>query len=247
MMMSSGSKTDRQRAVVALFEQFANVGKAMSSPGRLLLLELLAQGEKSVETLANLTGLQVKNTSAQLKVLRGAHLVESRRDGQRILYRLASEEVGAFWLALRALAMKQFAEARDIVERHFGDPDGLDPIRRESLIARVRRGEVVLIDVRPEDEYAAAHIPGARSVPLADFTQRMPRLPKNKEIVAYCRGPYCDLAIEAVATLRQRGYRATLFEDGVPEWRDAGLPVEQGIVPEGARSRPQRSSRKKRS
>jgi rhodanese-related sulfurtransferase/predicted transcriptional regulator len=218
----------KRAAKDAVYAELARAAKALASPRRLELLDLLAQGEKSVETLAAQADLAVKNTSAQLKVLRSARLVEFRKQGQRALYRLASDDVERFWLALREFAERQYAEIREIAERFYADPDGLAPIDRASLLARARRGEVVVVDVRPADEFAAGHLPGARSIPVAELAKRIASLPKDREIVAYCRGPYCVYALEAVALLRARGFRATRLEEGVPEWRQAGLPVEAG-------------------
>jgi rhodanese-related sulfurtransferase len=221
----------------ALYEEFARIGKAASSPRRLELLDLLSQGEKSVETLAEQADLTVKNTSAQLKVLRGARLVETRKSGQRVFYRLANQEVFRFWMALQTLGEAQYAELRDISERYYSDPDGLVSIDRETLVNRVRRGDVVVIDVRPEDEYLAGHLPNARSVPIAELTKRLEALPKEKEIVAYCRGRYCVYAIDAVAVLRKNGFRAHRFEESVQQWSEAGRPVERGsseVIPAAA-------------
>lgn len=212
----------------ALYEEFARMGKAVSSPRRLELLDLLSQGEKAVETLAEQADLTVKNTSAQLKVLRSARLVETRKSGQRVFYRLANREVFRFWMSLQTLGEAQYAELRDISERYYSDPDGLVPIDRETLADRARRGDVVVIDVRPEDEYLAGHLPGARSIPIAELTKRLESLPKKKEIVAYCRGRYCVYAIDAVAALRKKGFRALRFEESVQQWGEAGLPVERG-------------------
>lgn len=221
--------SDQKRAIKdALYEEFARVGKAVSSPHRLELLDLLAQGEKPVEMLAEQAALTVKNASAQLKVLRNARLVESRKDGQRVYYRVASRDVVRFWMALRDLGEVQYAEVRDIADRHFSDPDGIPSLDRETLSRRMQSGDVVVIDVRPHDEYAAGHIPGAVSVPLASLEKSLGSLPKTKEIVAYCRGRYCVYALDAVAFLRRRGYRAVRFEDSVADWREAGFSVETG-------------------
>ena len=230
--MAQGAKnlsrhSQKRRVKNALYEEFARVGKAVASPRRLELLDLLSQGEKSVETLAEQASLGVKNASAQLKVLRAARLVETRRDGQRVLYRLANEGVARFWLSLRALGEAQYAEVARIAAQFFADPDGLKPIDRSTLVTRARRGEVVVIDVRPADEYVAGHIPGARSIPVAELEKRLTSLPKDRDIVAYCRGPYCVFAIEAVELLRRRGYRALRLEDGVHEWLAGGLPIER--------------------
>jgi rhodanese-related sulfurtransferase len=220
-------QAEKRRVKNALYEEFARVGKAVASPRRLELLDLLSQGEKSVEVLAEQANLGLKNASAQLKVLRAARLVEARRDGQRVLYRLATDGVARFWLSLRALGEVQYAEVRRIAEQFFADPDGLAPIDRAKLVARLRRGEVILIDVRPADEYATGHLPGALSVPIDELEKKLTLLPKGREVIAYCRGRYCVFAVDAVALLRKRGYRALRFEDGIHEWREAGLPVER--------------------
>ena len=212
----------------ALYEQFARVGKVVAHPKRIELLELLAQGEHSVEALATATGMGVTNTSAQLQVLRQARLVESRKDGTRVLYRTASDNVPRFLVTLRELARARLAEVNDVVRDYFDARDDLEPVSRGGLLERVMRNEVALIDVRPADEYAQGHIPGAISVPLADLDRHMRKLRKRTEVVAYCRGPYCVLAPEAVQRLRARGFKARRLQDGMPEWRLAGLPVAAG-------------------
>jgi rhodanese-related sulfurtransferase/DNA-binding transcriptional ArsR family regulator len=212
----------------ALYEQFARVGKGVSSPQRLELLDLLCQGEKSVETLANQAGLTVKNTSAHLRVLRGARLVETRKEAQYVYYRLADELVCAFFLALRDLAEKRLAEVREVSREYFRGTDRMSPVDRQLLLERVRSGEVTVLDVRPGDEFRAGHIPGARSVPLDELRHTLRSIPRDQEIVAYCRGPYCVLALEAVELLQAEGYRAVRLEDGVADWRAAGLPIERG-------------------
>lgn len=226
--MSAMTPEKKREVKNALYEEFARIGKAASSPRRLELLDLLSQGEKSVETLAEQTGLTVKNTSAQLKVLRSARLVDTRKSGQHVFYRLAHQEVFRFWMALQTLGEAQYAELRDISKRYYSDPNGMVPIDRKTLVSRAHRGDVVVIDVRPEDEYLAGHLPGARSIPMAELTKRLRSLPKEKEIVAYCRGRYCVYAIDAVAVLRKNGFRAVRFEESVPQWGEAGLPIEQG-------------------
>ena len=220
--------SDKRAIKNALYEEFARVGKALSSPHRLEILDLLSQGEKSVEALAEHAGLTVGNASAQLKLLRAARLVERRREGQRIYYRLADAEVANFWLSLRDLAENRYAELRSLAERFFSDPDGAAPVDRKSLLARARRGDVTVIDVRPADEFTAGHIAGARSIPYSELRDRLATLPKTKEIVAYCRGRYCVFAIDAVAMLRKNGFRASRLEDSVHDWRNAGLPIEAG-------------------
>ena len=212
----------------ALYEQFARVGKVVAHPKRIELLELLSQGERSVDSLASATGMGVTNTSAQLQVLRQARLVESRKDGTRVLYRAASDDVPRFLVALRELARARLAEVNDVVRDYFDARDELEPVSRGGLLERVLRNEVALIDVRPAEEYAQGHIPGAVSVPLAELDRHMRKLRKKTEVVAYCRGPYCVLAPEAVERLRARGFTARRLEDGMPEWRLAGLPVAAG-------------------
>jgi rhodanese-related sulfurtransferase len=218
---------DKRAFKDALYQQFARIGAAVSSPKRLEILDLLCQGEKSVEVLAEQAALTIGNASAHLKALKAARLVETRREGQFIFYRVADPAVCEFWLALRGLGEKRLAEVRDVAREYFTDRDQLSPLDKRQLLARARKGDVILVDVRPEDEYLAGHLPFARSIPAAELERKLSTLPKGREVVAYCRGPYCVWAYEAVSLLRRRGYRATRFEDGVAEWRSAGLPVEQ--------------------
>ena len=207
----------------------AQTGKAVASPQRLELLDLLAQGPRTVEVLARETSQTLANTSQHLQVLRGAHLVEAEKRGLYVTYRLAGEEVTRFCLALRQLAESRTEELKRAAQGFLEERGQLEPIDQEALLARVRRGEVTLLDVRPEEEYHAGHIPWALSVPLAELERRLSELPRRGEVVAYCRGPYCVLAIEAVARLRARGYRALRLEAGVPDWRARGYPVETGM------------------
>ncbi|MBK5223910.1 MAG: metalloregulator ArsR/SmtB family transcription factor [Acidimicrobiia bacterium] len=211
-----------------LYEQFARAAKATANPKRIELLELLAQGEHTVDALARATGMGVTNTSSHLQVLRGARLVETRKDGTKVFYRLAGDEVAAFIVALRDLAHARLTEVDSIVRDYFDARDALEPVDRTELVDRASRGEVVVLDVRPRDEFAAGHIPGALSVPLEELDDVLARLPKRAEIVAYCRGPYCVLAPQAVERLRAKGYKARRLADGMPEWRLAGLPVAVG-------------------
>lgn len=211
-----------------IYEQFARIGMAVASPGRIELLDLLAQGEKTVERLAAESGHEVRNTSAHLRTLRQARLVETRKEGRRVYYRLADEHVADFLLMLRSLAEARLAEVRETAREHFADRAGGIPLDRQALLERVRRGEAAVIDVRGEDEYRAGHMAGARSLPLPELQERLAELPRDQEIVAYCRGPYCFLALKAVALLRAHGYRAAHLRDGVADWRAAGLPVEMG-------------------
>jgi rhodanese-related sulfurtransferase len=209
-----------------IYEQFARVGKALASPSRLELLDLLGQGERSVEPLANACGLSVANASQHLQALYAARLVESRRDGQRVLYRLADPSVAALWQALRATAEQQLAELDAVARDYLEGRDQFEPIDRSELLRRMKAGSVTVIDVRPVEEYAEAHLPGAVSVPLDDVKAFARKAPKKKQVVAYCRGPYCVFALKAVAELQKRGFDAVRLEDGVQEWRAAGLPLE---------------------
>lgn len=208
-----------------LYEQFARVAKALAAPARLELLDLLVQGERSVDALARASELSVANASQHLQVLAAARLVESRRDGQRVLYRVAGESVELLWHALRRTAEERLAELEEVARAYLIGKDDLEPIGRDELARRLRAGTVTLIDVRPAEEYAHAHIDGAISVPLDELPRWMRTAPRRRPIVAYCRGPYCVYALEAVAALRARGLDAARAEDGVSEWRAAGLPV----------------------
>ncbi len=210
----------------AMFEQFALVGSAFASPKRIELIDVLAQGERNVETLAGETGLTLANTSRHLQVLKAARLVASRKSGLQVFYRLADPAVLRGYRALRDLAEDRLAEVERLVRDYYGGIDGLEAVPQRDLLRRVREGDVTVIDVRPPEEYDAGHIKGARSVPLAELQRRLAELPSGREIVAYCRGPYCVLAAEAVRMLRRKGFHARRMSDGYPEWRDAGLPVE---------------------
>jgi rhodanese-related sulfurtransferase len=209
----------------ALNEHFAAVAKALASPKRVELLDLLAQAERTVEWLAQATDMSVANTSRHLQVLRGARLVEARKSGLYVRYRLAGPEVAALLQDLRSVAAKRHAEVDRLVGEHLGDRG--EPVGLDELVERVRAGDVTVIDVRPTEEYAAAHVPGARSVPLADLEALAASLPRDRRVVAYCRGPYCVFADQAVQTLRALGYDARRLAVGLPEWAAAGLPVER--------------------
>jgi len=209
----------------ALFDQVATVAKALGNGHRLELLELLAQSERSVETLADLTGIGVANASQHLQSLRRAGLVTARRDGKRIFYRLADDAVVSLLGALRQIAERNLAEVGRVVASYFRERDQLEPVSRTELLRRMRRRLVTVIDVRPAEEFAAGHIPGALNLPLKMLPTGLKHIRAAKEIVAYCRGPYCVLSFEAVALLRQRGFMARRLEDGYPEWRIAGLPI----------------------
>ncbi|MFW6202127.1 MAG: ArsR/SmtB family transcription factor [Gemmatimonadota bacterium] len=206
-----------------LFEQFARIGKAVASPARLTLLDLLAQGEKPVETLARQAGLSVTNTSNHLKELRTAGLVATRREGAYIHYRLADPEVSAFLGSLQRLAHRRLADVKQIVADYFEARDALEPIDANELERRLDGDDVVVIDVRPRDEYEAGHVPGALSMPVSELERRLDELPADREIIAYCRGPYCVLALEAMDRLRAHGFHVRRMADGWPAWRRAGF------------------------
>ena len=209
-----------------LYEELGRIAKAIDSPRRLELIDLLAQGERSVEDLASEAALSIANTSQHLQVLRRARLVEIRKQGLRVFYRLGHPEVYDVARAVRGLAKARLAELNQLVQTYLESRDELQPVPREELLRRVRSGRAVVIDVRPREEYRAGHIPGALSIPLEELETRLGELPARKEVVAYCRGPYCVMAYEAVARLRARGRRARRLTDGFPEWRASGLPVQ---------------------
>ncbi|TVP54320.1 MAG: ArsR family transcriptional regulator [Gemmatimonadales bacterium] len=211
-----------------LFDQFARIGKVLASRSRLLLLDLLTQGEKPVETLAEQAGLSVPNASNHLRELRTASLVRTRRDGQQIYYRLANPSVRKLLRSLQDVAYENLAEVRELVSDFYEDPDGLEAIDLETLNRRVQKGDVIVLDVRPDDEYAAGHIAGAVSIPIGELEQRLQELPPGREVVAYCRGPYCLYSRQAVERLRSHGLRAYRMEEGVAEWAQRGLPVSAG-------------------
>lgn len=211
-----------------LYRQLARIGKALSSPHRLEILELLAQGERTVDSLATEIGLSVANASQHLQALRQAVLVDSRKEGLFVFYRLSDPGVFEISRALRTVAEHQLADLERLVREHFGDRSDAEPVEMRELLKRIRSNTVVVLDTRPASEYAAGHIAGALSVPVDDL-QRQPRqLPKEKEYVAYCRGPYCVYADRAVEILKSHGRRARRLREGFPEWRAAGLPIEGG-------------------
>ena len=209
-----------------LYGQFARIGKALGNPHRLELLELLAQGERTVDALATESGLTMANASQHLQALREAGLVESRKEGLFVHYRLADPAVFELSKSLRTVAEKRLAELDRLVREHFGDRSDPEPVPMKELLARARKGDVVILDTRPAHEFAAGHIAGALSVPVEDLQERLRKLPKTKEYVAYCRGRYCVYADRAVELLRKNGRRARRLTDGFPEWKAAGLPVE---------------------
>jgi len=218
---------DRQ-AKEALFDGFAEVAKALASGRRVEIVDVLAQGERSVEEIAGELGQSVANTSHHLRALARAGLVGTRRDGTRIYYSLASERVAELWSAMRDVATEQIAGLERLADAYLGDRDGVEVVDRDQLAARLRRGDLIVLDVRPGAEYRAGHIAGARSLPIADLRRHLRALPKGAEVVAYCRGPYCVYADEAVRELNRKGFRARRLIDGFPEWKRAGLPVAAG-------------------
>jgi rhodanese-related sulfurtransferase/DNA-binding transcriptional ArsR family regulator len=218
----------RRKRKDELYTHFARIGHALASPKRLELLDLLAQGERTVEDIAEQIQVPVKNTSAHLRVLRQAHLVATRREGTFVFYRLADDEAVRLLRSLEAVAHLRLAEARDAARAYLGSRDSLEPVSLAELRRLVQSGEVTLLDVRPPEEYVAGHIPGARSIPIADLKRRLRELPRGREVVAYCRGPFCVFAHDAVALLRQHGFQTRRAEQGLPDWRAAGLPVERG-------------------
>jgi rhodanese-related sulfurtransferase/predicted transcriptional regulator len=212
----------------ALFDGLAEVAKALASGRRAEIVELMAQGERSVEEIAVEIDQSVANTSFHLRALVRGGLLETRREGTRIYYRLASDRVAELWAAMRAVAGERIAGLDRLAAAYLGEREGIELIGREELASRLRRGEVVVLDVRPEPEFRAGHIAGARSIPVAELRRRLRTLPEDTEVVAYCRGPYCVYADDAVRQLRRRGFRARRLEDGYPEWQRAGHPVATG-------------------
>ncbi len=226
-MVDDGGMADRA-AKEALYEGFAEVAKALASGRRAEIVDLLAQGERSVEDVSVQIGQSVANTSHHLRALARAGLVTTRREGTRIYYGLASERVGELWWAVRDVAAERVAGLDRLASAYLGDRDGIQIVDRMELAARLSRHEVLVLDVRPGAEYAAGHIRGARSVPITELRRHLRVLPKDAEVVAYCRGPYCVYADDAVRELNRRGFRARRLIDGFPEWKRAGLPVAVG-------------------
>jgi rhodanese-related sulfurtransferase len=218
-----------------LYDQFARIGHALASPKRIELLDLLSQGEKRVEVLADQSATPVKNTSAHLRILREARLVETRRDGTFVLYRLAGDNVLELLRSLQAVARDRLAEVERVTRLYLTSRDELAPVTRQELRKLVREGLVTVIDARPREEYEAGHIPGALSIPVAELRRRLAEVPKDREVIAYCRGAYCVYSLEAVTLLRKHGYRARRAEDGLPDWRVSGLPVASGAGPGSTR------------
>lgn len=211
-----------------LFAQFALVGKSLSNGNRLELLEFLAQGERTVDELSKVSGLTVANTSQHLQELRRSGLVKSRAEGQKSYYRISDTSVVALMALLRKIAEDNLAEIQVLIANYLSSKDDLEPVSRDELLKRAKKGAVTVIDVRPEREYKMGHLPNAVNVPLSDLKKDLKKLSKKNEIVAYCRGPHCILAFEAVEQLRSKGYKARRLEDGFPEWKLDGLPIEEG-------------------
>lgn len=219
-------ETPQRRFKDAIYAQFARLGGAISAPKRIELLDLLCQAPRTVEALAAMTGITVANASQHLKVLRSARLVATEKKGTYVKYRIADDKVEGFLLALRVLAEARLAEVDEATREWLGKPDAMEPVLHEELLRRVRRGDVTVLDVRPAEEYDAGHVPGALSVPLPELKKRLNELPAGREIVAYCRGPYCVMAIDAVKLLRRNGFKAQRMEQGVSEWRARGWRVD---------------------
>lgn len=217
--------TDHRAFKDPLYDQFARIAKAVANPHRLELIDLLAQGERRVDELAREAQLSVANASQHLQALRQARLVETRRAGTAVHYRLADERVFRLWQVIRELGEARLAEIDQLARAFLADRQGFEAIDAPTLLARLREDDVLVLDVRPETEYLAGHIPGARSIPVAELAARLQEVPAGREIVAYCRGPYCVFSDEAVALLRARGYDARRLDVGLPDWRSAGLPV----------------------
>src|SRR5215212_11354853 len=209
-----------------LFEQFARVGKALSSPRRLEIVDLLAQGERTVEEIAREMGMSVASASQHLQALKAARMVQARREGLYVHYQLADEDVFRTWQAVRGLAESRLSEVDRVVETYLEDRDALEAVDATELMERLSDGKVTVLDVRPEEEYRAGHIPGALSVPVDALEAALQTLPRDREIVAYCRGPYCVFSDEAAAVLRSHGYQARRLRQGLPDWRAAGYPIE---------------------
>ena len=222
------TRTPNRRFRDDIYEQFTRIGKAVSSAKRLELLDLLCQGERTVETLAKAANLSVANASQHLKRLQSARLVDSEKSGSFVIYRVADESVYSFFHTMRVLAENRLAEIEQITRQFLEDKEGMEGVDRIALLDRVRSDEAIVLDVRPPEEFRAGHIEGALSIPLKELEEQLSKLPKDKEIVAYCRGPYCVMSIEAVQILRARGFRAARLEDDVYEWSLHGLPVAKG-------------------
>lgn len=209
-----------------VFEQFAKIAQSFSAPKRLEIIEILSQGERDVDSLSKQVSMTIANTSRHLQILKNARLVETRREGVRIFYRIADEDVVNCWLRLQSLAEKRSAELKETARAFFDERDNMEPIAKEELLNRIQNNDTIVIDVRPYAEYQSGHIPGSISIPLPELKNRLNEIPKDREVVAYCRGPYCVLSVEAMSILRDAGYQSVRLKEGLPEWKAAGLPVE---------------------
>jgi rhodanese-related sulfurtransferase len=209
-----------------IFQQFANIATAFSSPKRLEIIDILEQGEKDVETLSRQISATFPNTSRHLQILKNARLVQSRRDGVRMYYRLSDEQVFNCWKGLQSLAENRVAEIREVLKDFFEERNAMNAMSKEELWSHIQSDDVIVLDVRPKEEFSSGHIPGAISIPLSELRERINEIPHNREVVAYCRGPYCVLSPEAIKILHDEGYDASRLEEGLPEWREAGYSVE---------------------
>lgn len=216
-----------------VFGQVAKVAHAFSSPKRLEIMDILAQGERDVDSLSRQVQMTIANTSRHLQALKSARLVESRKAGVQVFYRLVGTEVLNCFKHLQLLAEKQSIEIREIVRLFFEERDGMEPISKNELWKRVQDNDVIVLDVRPLEEYEKGHIPGALSIPLSQLKKRLGEIPQDREVIAYCRGPYCVLSAEAMEILRNAGYQAKRLKEGLPEWKEAGLPVDADLFPKG--------------
>jgi rhodanese-related sulfurtransferase len=226
--LRSRMKSPNRHFKDAIYEQFSRIGKAVSSPKRLEMIDLLCQGAKNVETLAREADLTLANASQHLQTLRAARLIEAQKEGTHVTYRLSDQNVCDFFRSMRVLAENRLAEIEMIKRRFLEGRVGMEPVDRKDLMRRVKNGAVTVLDVRPVEEYRAGHIPGALSVPLMELEKLFSKLPRDQEIVAYCRGPYCVLAVQAVEMLRKRGFRAVRLEEGVQDWMAMGFSVDTG-------------------
>jgi rhodanese-related sulfurtransferase len=218
--------TPHRRFKNSIYEQFARLGKAVSAPKRLELLDLLCQGPRTVEALAEQAAISVANASQHLRVLRAARLVETEKKGLYVEYRVADDDVCRFFVTLRGLAESRLAEVEQVTRDYFEERGAMEAVQGDELLRRVKNGEVTVLDVRPREEYRAGHLPGALSIPVSELRARLKELPKDREVVAYCRGPYCVMAIDAVELLRKKGFKAQRMEQGVVDWRARGWRVE---------------------
>ena len=210
-----------------IFQQFANIAAAFSSPKRLEIIDILEQGEKDVETLSRQISATFANTSRHLQILKNARLVDNRKEGVRIYYKLSDEKVFYCWKGLQSLAKSRVAEIREVVRDFLDERNAMNAISREELWSRIQSNDVIVLDVRPEEEFSNGHIPGAISIPLSELRKRLNEIPHDREVVAYCRGPYCVLSPEAIKILSDEGYVASRLEEGLPEWKEAGFLVEK--------------------